>query len=126
MIDGYADTNVRRRVLIYWIAGLGLVPGFATACSAAWTGHPQLHTLMEVVPTLLAAVVGAVALEATAAIPWSGAASSWFLSILLFCIFVPLLRAFDPKTFFHRLEALPACSSICFRLSGKRRMVAAW
>ena len=168
MIDGYADTNVRRRVVIYWTAGLGLIMGFAAVRGAAWTGDAQLHTAMEAVSTSLALIVGTVAMlqsharknntfllvgtgplgaalldgyhaivtsafldqfmasDAPAAILWCRAASRWFLSVLLFFTFVPLLRAFDPETFFHRPEALPTYSSTCFRPSDKRRMVAAW
>jgi hypothetical protein len=98
--------------MVYWLAGLSLVLCYAAARGWEWAGGAQLHTDMEAVSRLLTAVVGT--------------ALRWFLSILLFFTFVPLLRAFDPETFFHRPEALPACSPTCFRLSGKRRMVSAW
>ena len=100
MINGCSDTNARRR-------GAALLDGYHAIVTSAFP-----NTFM--------------ASEAPAAIPRSGPASRWFLSSFLFFTFVPPLRAFDPETLFHRPEALPACSSTCFRLSGKRRLVAAW
>ena len=100
MIDGCSDTNARQQV------------------AAQLTGYPAIVTSAFLNPFM--------ASEAPAAMPWSGAASRWFLSILPFFTFVPLRRAFDPETFFLRPEALPACSSTCLLLSGKRRMDAAW
>ena len=44
------------------IVGLGLVLGYAATRGSIWTGGAQLHTVMEAVATLLAMIVGAMAL----------------------------------------------------------------
>ena len=58
MIDGYANTNIRRWVVTYWTAGLGLVLGFAATRSATRASDAQLHAVMEAVSTWLALVGG--------------------------------------------------------------------
>ena len=62
MVDSYADTNARRRIATYWIVGLGLILGYAATRGSNWIGGAQLHTVMEAVSTLLALIVGALAL----------------------------------------------------------------
>ena len=46
----------------FWIVGLGLMLGYAAMRGSIWTGGAQLHTVMEAVATLLALIVGAMAL----------------------------------------------------------------
>ncbi len=62
MIDSFADTNARRRMATYWIVGLGLILGYAATRGSIWNGGAQLHTVMEAVSTLLALIVGTMAL----------------------------------------------------------------
>ena len=62
MVDNQADTNARRRMTTFWIVGLGLMLGYAAMRGSIWTGGAQLHTVMEAVATLLALIVGAMAL----------------------------------------------------------------
>jgi PAS domain-containing protein len=52
----------RRRIWAYWLVGLGLGLVYVALRGSAWQGSVALHTLMEVAATLLAAVVGAMAL----------------------------------------------------------------
>jgi two-component system sensor kinase FixL len=52
----------RRRVAAYLILGVGLTIAFAAARGIPWQGNAALHTTMESVATLLAAIVGAIAL----------------------------------------------------------------
>lgn len=56
------DLTARRRMAAYCIVGLGLVLGYATMRGSTWTGSAQLHTVMEAVATLLAVIIGAMAL----------------------------------------------------------------
>ncbi len=49
------------RVVIYWAVGIGLTAGFAMFHGHDWRGSVQLHTLMETVATLLALMVGVMA-----------------------------------------------------------------
>jgi len=52
----------RRRVILYWTAGLGLVLGYAFMRGSTWRGSAELHTNLESLATLLALVVGIMAL----------------------------------------------------------------
>ena len=62
MADSYTDTNARRRMATYWTVGLGLALGYAATRGSNWTGSAQLHTVMEAVSTLLALIIGTMAL----------------------------------------------------------------
>ena len=57
-----AESIVKRRKLSYWALGGGLFIGYMMLRGADWQGSGQLHTLMEVAATLLALMVGAMAL----------------------------------------------------------------
>lgn len=50
------------RVVTYWAVGIGLTAGFVMFHDHGWRGSVHLHTLMEAVATLLALMVGAMAL----------------------------------------------------------------
>ncbi|MBC8337685.1 MAG: PAS domain S-box protein [Alphaproteobacteria bacterium] len=52
----------RRRIASYWLTGIILSFTFSALHGHEWRGSVQLHTLMEVTATLLAAFVGAMAL----------------------------------------------------------------
>jgi len=54
--------TARRRRIIYWLLALGLVLTYALLRGAEWISSAELHTAMESIATLLAAVVGAMAL----------------------------------------------------------------
>jgi signal transduction histidine kinase/ActR/RegA family two-component response regulator len=58
---GALKTAHRRRAS-YWIVGIGLAVGLQAGADTAWRSGAELHTLMEVVATLLALIVGAMAL----------------------------------------------------------------
>lgn len=62
MVGSSTDTYDRRRLAIYWIVGLALILGYVSIRGTIWTGGAQLHTAMEVAATLLAMIVGAMAL----------------------------------------------------------------
>ncbi len=62
MVDSFAETNVRRRMTTYWIVGLGLIFGYVATRGSTWIGGAPLHTVMESVSTLLALIVGTMAL----------------------------------------------------------------
>ena len=53
---------VKRRVFSYWAVAVSLVVGYMLMRGSGWQGSGQLHTLMEGVATLLALLVGAMAL----------------------------------------------------------------
>lgn len=55
-------SKVRRRVLSYWLVGVGLALSYLFFRGAEWQGSAQLHTLMEALATLLAFIVGGMAL----------------------------------------------------------------
>jgi len=57
-----ASTSPKRRIAAYLILGSGLIVAFMAVRGVAWQGSVALHTTMESVATLLAAVVGAIAL----------------------------------------------------------------
>ncbi len=57
-----ANTAAMRRTAIYWAVGLGLVLIYALLDGSTWRSGAHLHTIMETVATLLALVVGAMAL----------------------------------------------------------------
>jgi PAS domain S-box-containing protein len=52
----------RQRIASYWLCGLGLAFTFAAFNGTEWRGSAELHTHMELVATLLAMIVGAMAL----------------------------------------------------------------
>lgn len=56
------NQRIRRRILTYVTVGGGLLLGYVLLRTSSWQGNTQLHTLMEVVATLLALFVGTVAL----------------------------------------------------------------
>ena len=66
--SGTADSTffgrrvAERRVLSYWIVGVGLLIGYAMLRGSSWQGSTQLHTLMESLATLLALMAGTMAL----------------------------------------------------------------
>ncbi len=57
-----ADALALRRVQAYLAVTLGLLIGFFLVRNSAWQGNKQLHTLMELAATILAASVGILAL----------------------------------------------------------------
>ena len=57
-----AAASPKRRIAAYLILGAGLTAAFAVSRGAIWQGGAALHTTMESVATLLAAIVGAIAL----------------------------------------------------------------
>lgn len=62
MAEDRIEIVARHRAITYWVVGLGLTLTYAVTRGSAWVGSVQLHTLMETVATLLAAIVGAMAL----------------------------------------------------------------
>ena len=54
--------NPRRRVAAYWAVGLGLTLAYGLLRGSTWRGSTDLHTHMEAIATLLALVVGVMAL----------------------------------------------------------------
>jgi PAS domain S-box-containing protein len=52
----------RRRAVSYWLTALGLILAFTVFRGVEWRGSTELHTHMELIATLLAMVVGAMAL----------------------------------------------------------------
>ena len=56
------ETIAKRRVLGYWLVAIGLTIGYAMMRGSGWQGSAQLHTLMEGIATLLALIVGVMAL----------------------------------------------------------------
>ena len=56
------NQRIRRRIFSYFTVGGGLLLVYALLRTSSWQGNTQLHTLMEVVATLLALFVGIVAL----------------------------------------------------------------
>ncbi len=54
--------RIKRRQLSYWLLGLGLTAVLLPGHFSGWTGGAQLHTVMEAIATLLAIMVGAMAL----------------------------------------------------------------
>ena len=56
------DYIAKQRVLGYWLVGGGLTIGYAMMRGSDWQGSAQLHTFMEGLATLLALMVGAMAL----------------------------------------------------------------
>ena len=53
---------MHRRALIYWTVGFGIAAIFGLPDSSDWRGAPELHSVMELVATLLALFVGVMAL----------------------------------------------------------------
>ncbi len=58
----HSEANTKRRVLGYWLVGGGLTIGYAMTRGSGWQGSAQLHTFMEGLATLLALMVGVMAL----------------------------------------------------------------
>lgn len=56
------DTQVRNRKLSYYLVGAILFFGFLLLRDVPWEGSKQLHTLMELLATFLAGMVGVLAL----------------------------------------------------------------
>ena len=56
------NQRIRRRIFSYFSVGGGLLLVYVLLRTMTWQGNTQLHTLMEVVATLLALFVGIVAL----------------------------------------------------------------
>ncbi len=56
------EAVAKKRVLAYWLVGGGLTLGYAMMRGSSWQGSAQLHTYMEGLATLLALMVGAMAL----------------------------------------------------------------
>ena len=52
----------RHRVTSYLLTGLGLTLALSIFHGSEWRGGAQLHTLMEIIATLLAVFIGAMAL----------------------------------------------------------------
>ena len=55
-------TTAQARMATYWVTGLGLMVFFAALQGHDWRGSVGLHTLMETLATVLAGIVGAMAL----------------------------------------------------------------
>ena len=56
------NQRIRRRIFSYVTVGGGLLLSYVLLRTSSWQGNTQLHTIMEVVATLLALFVGTVAL----------------------------------------------------------------
>ena len=56
------DAPPRFRALSYWVIGLGLTGSLTLTHGIEWRGSAELHTVMEVMATLLALIVGAMSL----------------------------------------------------------------
>jgi len=56
------DIQARRRARTYILLGAALVVGFFVLRTTSWQGSTELHTLMESVASLLALIVGALAM----------------------------------------------------------------
>ena len=59
---GESESLIRRRVLTYWAVGVGLVLVSTLFQPAQWQVSPQLRTIMHVIGTNLATIVGSMAL----------------------------------------------------------------
>ena len=62
MIRSDSSLQTRRRLATYWMTGIGFVLVLAALHGSKWRGSADLHTHMEIIATVLAAVVGALAL----------------------------------------------------------------
>lgn len=62
MTETEARNAARGRTTAYWAAGVLLAMGYASLRGSTWQGSAQLHTLMEGLATLLALIVGVMAL----------------------------------------------------------------
>ena len=59
----YKETTLsRRRMASYWLTGLGLAMALSIFHGSEWRGGYNLHTNMEIIATMLAVIVGAMAL----------------------------------------------------------------
>jgi len=56
------DATAKRRVLGYGLVAIGLTAGYVAMRGSDWQGNADLHTLMEGMATLLASIVGVMAL----------------------------------------------------------------
>ena len=52
----------RRRVILYWLLALGLVIGYGMLRGSTWQSSAEFHTLIEAMATMLALMVGIMAL----------------------------------------------------------------
>ena len=59
---GTQVNNIRHRIAVYLLVGAGLTLVYAFLRGTSWHGSATLHTVMEAMATLLALVVGAMAL----------------------------------------------------------------
>ncbi len=59
---GRLPNQQRKRILLYWGLSLSLLIGYLLLREVPWRSDAQFHTLLEVIATLLALMVGAVAL----------------------------------------------------------------
>jgi len=59
--DAYSRT-ARARMAAYWLTALGLIVGAVTLHGTDWRGNAEMHTVMEAVATVLAGLVGTLAL----------------------------------------------------------------
>ena len=57
-----SDIDSRFRAASYWVIGVGLTGALLLGHGVGWRGSAELHTVMEVIATLLAATVGMMAL----------------------------------------------------------------
>ncbi|MBT3790791.1 MAG: hypothetical protein HN725_14560 [Alphaproteobacteria bacterium] len=66
MTDFPVKSRVIRRQTIYWFVGIGLTAIFVTVqasdTTSGWRSGSQLHTIMETMATLVALIVGCLAL----------------------------------------------------------------
>lgn len=63
-MNGEPSGTTRRRILTYVAAGVGLTLMSVAMRDIAWRGDAELHTVMEALATLSAAIVGVIALVA--------------------------------------------------------------
>ena len=54
--------TAKNRVVTYWVVGIFLTLAYALMRGSAWQGSTQIHTVMEAIATILALVVGVMAL----------------------------------------------------------------
>ena len=57
-----ADKLQSRRIITYWLLSIILTGSYLFLRGSLWQGSAQLHTLMEVAATLLAFMIGSMAL----------------------------------------------------------------
>lgn len=62
MNDTAMQSRVNRRLATYFLVGIGSTIGYFSLSDTSWFSDGHLHTMLEVVATLLAGIVGAMAL----------------------------------------------------------------